>query len=287
MPIRKHVSKSIEGAVLMASRRRCCLCVFLNNRDEVRKGQIAHLNRNRGDSRFENLVFLCLEHHDDYDGRPSQSKAYSPEEVRNYRDRLYKKNGEFLSSSEIKAIEESADLVPLPPTTEYQMVRKRFPRDVDFTAAPWRYPLWQVANQMELFAYKAGNRCDGVCLIERIDLPDGRIVTVCIQVAGNPGNSITNCVEELCFQVCERFEIPAQQLVWIEHYDYDEHAEWSMVEFRRTPPDRPFEDPKWTRMTPRMWHDLRLKPKKRLERWRGHYKSKIIKLFHWPDEAIL
>lgn len=287
MDLRAHVSKSVESAVLMASRRRCCLCVFLNTRDEVRKGQIAHLNRDRSDSRFENLVFLCLEHHDEYDGRPSQSKGYSPEEVRNYRDRLYRKNGESLPGSGVKVIDGSADLAPLPPTSEYELVRERFPEEVAFTAAAWRYPLWQVANQMELFAYKAGNSCDGVCLVERIDLPDDRIVIVCIQAAGNPGNSITNSVEGLCFQVCERFEIPAERLVWIEHYDHDEHAEWSLVEFSRMPPERPFEDPKWIRMTPRMWHDLRLKPKKRLERWRGHYKSKVTKLFHWPDEAIL
>jgi hypothetical protein len=228
-----------------------------------------------------------LEHHDEYDSWPSQSRRFSADEVSAYRDRLYQRNGTVLSTSDVETIDESTDLFPLPPTTQYEVVRKRFPEELDFTARPWRFPLWQVANQMELFAYKAGNRSDGVCLVERIDLPDGRIVIVCIQVTGNPGNSITNCVEELCFQVCERFEIPAERLVWIEHYDYDDHAEWSMVDFKRMPPDRPFEDPTWTRMTPRMWHELRLEPKKRLERWRGHYKSKIRKLFHWPDEAIM
>ncbi len=141
-------------------------------------------------------------------------------------------------------------------------MRTRFSKDLEFTRKPWRYPLWQVANEPELFAYKAGNRADGVCLVERIDLPDGRIVISCIAVTGNPGNSITNCVEELCFQVCERFEIPAEKLVWLEHYDYDDDAEWNMVEFKRMPPDRPFEDPTWIRMTPEMWRDLRLRTKK-------------------------
>ena len=76
----------------------------------------------------------------------------------------------------------------------------------------WRYPLWQVANEPDLFAYKARN-ADGVCVIERIDLPDGKIVVACIQIAGNPGRSITNCVEDVCFQVCNRFEIPPNRLV--------------------------------------------------------------------------
>jgi len=253
----------------------------------VRKGQIAHLNHDRSDSRFENLVFLCLEHHDEDDGQPSQSKGLTLEEVRSYRERLYSKNGELPTAAELTALAESTELSPLPETSEYEEARGRFPKDLEFTRNPWRFPLWQVANEPELFAYKAGNRSDGVCLIERIDLPDGRIVVSCIAVTGNPGNSITNCVEELCFQVCERFEIPAERLVWLEHYDYNDDAEWSVVEFKRMPPDRPFEDPTWTRMTPEMWRDLRLKPKNRLRRWHNSYKSKITKLFHWPDEAIL
>src|SRR5438309_179843 len=88
---RKPMSSNIESEVLIASARRCCLCVFLNDRDEVRKGQIAHLNHNRNDHRFENLVWLCFEHHDDYDGRTSQSKGSTLAEVRAYRDRLQSK----------------------------------------------------------------------------------------------------------------------------------------------------------------------------------------------------
>jgi hypothetical protein len=73
---RKRLPTKVEKKVLIASTRRCCLCVFLDHRDGVRKGQIAHLNHNPNDHRFENLVWLCLEHHDDYDGRPSQSKGF-------------------------------------------------------------------------------------------------------------------------------------------------------------------------------------------------------------------
>jgi hypothetical protein len=208
------------------SRRRCCLCVFLEERDETRPGQIAHLNREPSDSRFDNLVFLCLEHHNEYDGRPSQSKAFLPEEVREYRDKLYGRYGGFSAtpSADMTAGDLSA-LEPMPDTSQYETVRRQFTEELGFTSEPWRYPLWQVADQPEFFAYKASNRADGVCLIERIDLPDGRIVIVCIETAGNPGLSITNSVEELCFQVCERFEIPAERLVWLEHYDYDELPE--------------------------------------------------------------
>jgi len=251
MSERISVPKTIETDVLLASRRRCCLCIFLNHRDEVRKGQIAHLNHDPRDFRFENLVWLCLEHHDEYDGKTSQSKGLTLEEVREYRDKLYERH-KFPAKQKILADTKSAETIelpPLPPISEYEKLRKRFPSELGFISIPWRYGLWQVANVPEFFAYKAGNRSDGVCLIERVDLPDGRIVIACIQAAGNPGNSITNCVEELCFQVCERFEIPADRLVWLEHYDYFDN-EWSMVTFAEMPPHRPFVNPKWARMTP-------------------------------------
>lgn len=286
--MRTPVARKIEKDVLVTSRRRCCLCVFLLGRDEVRKGQIAHLNRDAEDSSFENLVYLCLEHHDDYDSKASQSKGFSEQEVREYRDRLYSRfhtpSGVLLPGN---LDTDAADLIPLAETSQYELLRARFDNELGFTSVPWRYGFWQVANEPEFFAYKAGNRADGVCLIERVDLPDGRIVIACIETAGNPGQSITNCVEELCFQVCERFEIPAERLVWLEHYDYYEPAEWNMVIFGQRPPDSPFRDPQWTTMTPELWRELRLKPRRHLKSWRGQYSSKLTKLFHWPTQGIL
>lgn len=281
--------KPVEKDVLLASRRRCCLCVFLHHRDEVHRGQIAHLNHNASDSRFANLVWLCLDHHDEYDGRTSQSKGLTTDEVREYRDRLYAQNNPEANQEILKHIllAEGTELTPLPPTSDYEKLRASFPKELSFTAAPWRYPLWQVANEPEYFVYKAGNRSDGICLIERIDLPDGRIVIACIETAGNPGNSITNCVEELCFQVCERFEIPADRLVWLEHYDYYEEQEWNLVTFTQIPPKGPFANPKWIIMTPELWQELRLRPIKKLRQWYGHFHSKLTKLFDWPTEALL
>lgn len=288
MSERRKVPDSVQASVLLAARRRCCLCVFLDERDEVRKGQIAHINRNSSDFRFENLVWLCLDHHDEYDSRTSQSKGLTRYEVEAYRDKLYARHPEATQ----KAIHESEvavpqELSPLPPRSEFEAVRHRFPSELQFMAASWRYPLWQVANQPELFAFKSRNGSDGICLIERVDLPDGRVVIVCISAAGNPGISITNAVEDICFQVCERFEIPPNLLVWLEHYEFDEDAEWDIVTFGQIPPTGPFADPTWTTMTLELWATLRLKPKKRLLQSFGCYESKLEKLFHWPTESLL
>jgi hypothetical protein len=287
MSTRRGPSKSIETDVVIASRRRCCLCVFLKDRDEDRPGQIAHLNRDPTDSRFDNLVFLCFEHHEEYDRKPSQSKGLLTAEVRKYRDQLYARYPNLQTVAKHAAHAENADLSALPKTSQYEEVRKRFPKELYFVSSPWRFGLWLIANEPELFAYKSRNRIDGVCLIERIDIPDGRIVIACIQTAGNPGNSITNNVEYLCFQVCERFEIPAERLVWLEHYDYDDPGEWRRVTFAQCPPNGPSKGPTWETMTSHMWRGLRLQPKKKLKISLGHFESKIKKLFHWPKEAIL
>ncbi len=233
-------------------------------------------------SAIKNLLF-CLGHHEEYDSRTSQSKGIGIDEVRAYRDRLYSDN-----EPDGRWQVESENHIPEMPELTYEIdsvfrvVRNRFQQKLDYTKKPWRFPLWQIPDEPEFFAYKAGNGADGVCLVERIDIPDGRVVIACIETAGNPGQSITNCVGELCFQVCERFEIPPDNLVWLEHYDYVGEGEWRMVSFGQRPPTGPFADPKWIEMTPALWQDLRLRPRKKLRSVYRDYHSELVKLFPWP-----
>jgi hypothetical protein len=288
MAARKRATVEVQTSVLVLSKRRCCLCYYWNEHKGRRTGQIAHINRKRDDSRFDNLVWLCVEHHDEYDSRTSQSKGITAGELREYRSQLYKEiNSKPILLATDGPVE---DLASEDEKSAYDKVYDRFQGELKYISSPWRFPLWQVADQPELFAYKAGNRADGICLIERINLPDGRIVVVCIQAPGNPGNSITNCVEELCFQVCRRFEIDASRLVWLENYDVGSIGisdEWDMVTFSRCPPNRPFESPTWTTMTSPMWQSLRLRPKKRLSIKHGQFQSKVRKLFSWSADNIL
>lgn len=92
MSKRKKIPDAIVTDILFKSRRRCCLCAFLRGEDSVKKGQIAHLNGNASDNKEDNLAFLCLEHHDEYDGQTSVSKGITPKEIKRYRDLLYTKN---------------------------------------------------------------------------------------------------------------------------------------------------------------------------------------------------
>jgi len=83
---RVPVNKNIEAEVLSACKRRCAICVAIHNDHSVKRGQIAHLDRDNTNSSLENLVFLCTDHHDIYDSRTSQTKNYTPLEVKGYRN---------------------------------------------------------------------------------------------------------------------------------------------------------------------------------------------------------
>ncbi len=85
---RKSVPQNIQDRVLLRSRRRCCICFGLHRDLEVRQGQIAHLDHNNANFDPDNLVFLCIPHHDQYDSKTSQSKGFTEGEVRRFRQEL-------------------------------------------------------------------------------------------------------------------------------------------------------------------------------------------------------
>lgn len=276
-PPRPSLPSQTETQVLVRSRRRCCLCVFLDGRDEVRQGQIAHINQKRDDHRLDNLAWLCLEHHDIYDSRTSQSKGITEGELRHYRDELLARNAQPAPETNDPAVAEPV-LISTPDDGEDGAAPSA---EAAEGLRPWRFPLWQMADHLEFFAYTAAV-ADGVCLIERIDLPDGRIVIACVQPPGNPGRSITNAVEEISAQVRARFEIPADKLVWLENYSFMEPQEWLWVRFHAAAPDGAAGQPYWTKMTPQLWKSLRLSPKRALEGDASGLPSRLKKHFPWP-----
>ena len=94
---RKAIPLDIENEVLLLCRRRCCICSSLNRNLEIVQGQIAHLNHDAANSVLDNLVYLCLPHHDQYDSRTSQSKGLKESEVRHFRAELHRIVATFLA----------------------------------------------------------------------------------------------------------------------------------------------------------------------------------------------
>lgn len=272
---RADTSKAVETQVLVASRRRCCLCYFLSGIKTSQKGQIAHLNHDPSDSDFSNLVYLCLNHHDDFDSRTSQAKGYTSAEVAEYRNRLYQELDTTGTPSPTPEVG-----YRLYPSSKVARGLKRVVEHAkgkaDFLYKPWRL-IWQIEEKPELFAYKSPNHFDGICRVERIDLPDDRVVVICEEIDGNPGRSVTNTIEYIAFQLCEQFNINPEQLVLIEHYDtwYCNEDEWNLVCFRKKPPESNFEEPEWRPMTEEDWSSLGFRPRQRSKKRRREPTSLI------------
>src|SRR5713226_578107 len=89
MPRRRRIPNEIETAVLTKSRRRCCLCFGLRGDLAQKDGQLAHLDRDPSNGAFDNLAWLCLDHHHAYDSQAHQAKGYTISEVKRHRNKMY------------------------------------------------------------------------------------------------------------------------------------------------------------------------------------------------------
>jgi hypothetical protein len=98
---RKPIPKRDQDELLILSARHCCLCYGLDGDLDRKKGQIAHVNQDPADNRLENLVWLCLDHHDEYDARTSQSKGLTPGELVVYLERLYREVESWSSTGKL------------------------------------------------------------------------------------------------------------------------------------------------------------------------------------------
>jgi hypothetical protein len=67
-----------------------------------------------------------------------------------------------------------------------------------------------------LYCYGVPQGHSSYCWLRVYTAPDQAVVIA--EVEDNPGMSITNAVESLTTQVVQRFAVPRDHLVWIEHY---------------------------------------------------------------------
>ncbi len=98
MSDRMSIPTAIETNVLTASARRCALCFGFNGDLTRKRGQIAHIDQIASNAEERNLVYLCVEHHDEYDSITSQVKGITQQELRAYKELLAKAiaNGDHL-----------------------------------------------------------------------------------------------------------------------------------------------------------------------------------------------
>jgi len=80
--VRKQWPADVEEQILISCKRICALCLHFRGDIGIKKGQIAHIDRDHSNSVIQNGAFLCKDHHDEYDTLSHQSKRLTPGELR-------------------------------------------------------------------------------------------------------------------------------------------------------------------------------------------------------------
>lgn len=88
--VRKKITANVQKSILINSRRRCAICFGLQRDTSLKNGQIAHLDQDSANDKEDNLAYLCMDHHDEYDSITRQRKNFTVEEVKHYRSELYR-----------------------------------------------------------------------------------------------------------------------------------------------------------------------------------------------------
>lgn len=99
---RKSIPETVQTEVIVKSGRRCAICYGLHGDATIKAGQLAHLAHDPAKIRADDLCWLCLLHHAEYDSRTNQAKGFTESEVRAYRDKLYGDLPAILGSCEAK-----------------------------------------------------------------------------------------------------------------------------------------------------------------------------------------
>ena len=254
--LRNHIPKKLESQILINCKRRCCLCFFLADKKIPVRGQISHINRNPSDNKIDNLVFLCLDHHDEYDSATSQSKGFTEYEIKHYREKLYKIMETNLPEYLPVSLEQKHIIEP---KKTHQRIK-----EFQFLDTPWKI-LELKKDAPELFAYKSPNRWDGICRIQRFDLENGKILFIFEDIEDNPGINTTNNIEFIAIQICESFDVEPNDLILIEHYyvSYHNGDEWNLVEFEEKSLQKGFTNPSWKTMGLNDWNILGYHPRRK------------------------
>jgi hypothetical protein len=166
---RKRTPTDIETAVLTRSARRCALCFGLNHDLAEKKGQIAHVDQNPANFAEDNLAFLCLEHHSEYDSKTKQHKNYTASEVRTFREALHvaiangKQAVAGLRADSVKERDCEARF-------DNQIVRLANP---DITTKIWAKPHWRILIRSTEFMdaqFRDLNQCHNFILGKTVEV---------------------------------------------------------------------------------------------------------------------
>lgn len=119
--------------MLIKSARRCVLCFHLDGDLHEKPGQIAHLDSDRTNGTEDNLAWMCMMHHSQFDSATSQHKNYQITEVKIARRKLYAaiRRGLHQSTAPVARKTHPALDEPLPQQQRPKVVAVRLAASVD------------------------------------------------------------------------------------------------------------------------------------------------------------
>ena len=168
MKTRGAFPEAIQVQIFTKCMRRCVLCYVLKGDRRAKNGQIAHIDRNRANSTLENAAYLCLNHHDEYDGKRKQSKRFKPDELKHYQNLLYEAVPSFVmwpgggtsKGQELrgKGTKESVSLEVYDRRIIVYRIARQFVRDVAKDLRPETRLIFQFATDTDeaLFLFDEG-----------------------------------------------------------------------------------------------------------------------------------
>jgi hypothetical protein len=119
----------------------------------------------------------------------------------------------------------------------------------------------------ELLPFQAPNGLDSVCRIEVFRLQDGRYVVICEELDDNPGMSVSGAWEAVVDAVRQKYGVPVNETVWIEHNAEAFEAggntlgRWQLVTFKMPAQDHVHGKAEWRNMKEDDWRELGLEPR--------------------------
>ncbi len=113
------------------------MCYFLDGKKGKVDGQIAHLDQDNQNPEVGNLAYLCLECHKNYDRKSNRVVGYMPEEIKHYRDLLYRELGSDQVEWNIRVRTSSANYAAIKPVIDAAVAElKKATPDVNFEEGP-------------------------------------------------------------------------------------------------------------------------------------------------------
>lgn len=116
---------------------------------------------------------------------------------------------------------------------------------------------------MSDFIFDGIGNCQSICDLEIVFADNDDVILIATEKTDNPGTSVTNALEDLIYQVVERYNFDMEKIIWIEHYPPNytsagDNESFDLVQFVVDEDDKiQSQSIRWKRITEDQVEDIR------------------------------